>query len=458
MSRFVEGSLVFGTAFAVLAFGGTEPVSFTIVEILFLGVGILLVVRSGSLPMAFSSWALVVPALLLGVVLVQLCPLPANWFGRIAGGGDPPMGSRLSHLSIDPHSTLTHFFVLLTCLIAFYLARIVSQDRERKRRLIISLVVLGIFEAFYGLTQYLTGWQKIFTYTKQFDLEEATGTYINRNHYAGFLEMILPFSLALALYEYNKLRADGRERPSGLKKLVTRSTSQRLVLWLSIAVVLYAALCFSRSRMGIVAASTSLLVIFGLAAAYRHHRRTGLLLASAFFAFSIGLAIWIGPGPIVGRFQAVGQEYTFGDQSRLSIWRDALGLIRHHPWVGTGFGTFPVAFTSVQTTFLGQLVNHAHNDYLEFSSDLGLPAAIILFGSIAFILSRAVRAFLSKAGDFERFVALGCVGSIVAILLHSMTDFNLYIPANALLFSVVLGLASATQQQKVEHGRKSLGT
>jgi O-antigen ligase len=458
MSRFVEGSLVLGTAFAVLAFGGTEPVSFTIVEFLFLCVGALLVARHESLPMAFSSRAIAVPALLLGVVLVQLCPFPANWFGRLPGSGNLPVESRMTHLSLDSHSTLTHFFVLLTCLVGFYMARIVSQDRGRKRRWIVSLVALGVFEAFYGLTQYLTGWQKIFTYAKQFDLEEATGTYINRNHYAGFLEMVLPFSLALALYEYNKLRADGREVPSRLKKLVTRSALQRFVLWMSIAVVLYGALCFSRSRMGIVAASGSLLVIFGLTAAYRHHRTAGLLLASVFFALSIGLAIWIGPGPIVGRFQSVGQEYTLGDQSRLSIWRDALGLIQHHPWVGTGFGTFPIAFTSVQTTFLGQLVNHAHNDYLEFSSDLGLPAALILFASIAFILSRAVRAFLSTAADFERFVALGCVGSIVAILLHSMTDFNLYIPANALLFSAILGLASATQQRNAELGRKSLGT
>jgi hypothetical protein len=57
-----------------------------------------------------------------------------------------------------------------------------------------------LFEAFYGLIQYLTDWQQIFTYVKKFDLEEATGTYINRNHYAGLLEMILPFSLALLFF------------------------------------------------------------------------------------------------------------------------------------------------------------------------------------------------------------------------------------------------------------------
>ena len=402
----------------MLAFGGTEPVSFAVVEFLLLGAVAALVICAGSSPLTFPLQSFFVPAVLLAVVLLQLF-----------------------RSTIDAHNTLRFFLVLLTCLAAFFLAQIVSQDRERKRLLIVSLVALGTFEAFYGLTQYLSGWQKIFTYAKQFDLEEATGTYINRNHYAGFLEMILPFSLALAFCEFAKLRKGHREPIAGLRKLVTRSALQRLILWLSVAVVLYAALIFSRSRMGIVASSASLLVVFGLLAASRYHRKTGLVLACAFFMFSVGLAFWIGPGPIVDRFQKVGQEYTLGDQSRLSIWRDTLVLIRHHPWAGTGYGTFPIAFTSVQTVFLGQLVNHAHNDYLEFSSDLGAPTAIILFVSVAFVLSRAVRASLSTADGFERFLAVGCVGSIAAILLHSMTDFNLYIPANALLFSLILGLA-----------------
>jgi hypothetical protein len=67
------------------------------------------------------------------------------------------------------------------------------------------LVALGTFEALYGLVQYLTGWQRIFGYVKKYNLEEATGTYINRNHFAGFLEMVIPFGVALVLYENAKL-------------------------------------------------------------------------------------------------------------------------------------------------------------------------------------------------------------------------------------------------------------
>jgi O-antigen ligase len=204
--------------------------------------------------------------------------------------------------------------------------------------------------------------------------------------------------------------------------------------------------------MGILAAVSSILVIFGLIAISRFHGRTSSLLAATFIVLSIALAAWIGPGPIVSRFQNVGDEYALGGPSRVSIWRDALPLVQHHPWLGTGLGTFPIAYTSGQTAFLGQFVNHAHNDYLEFASDLGIPATLILFASILLILAHAVRAFLFGDRDFERAVALGCVGSIVAILLHSFADFNLYIPANALLFSVILGLAVSVRFQGAHLG------
>jgi putative inorganic carbon (hco3(-)) transporter len=438
----IQVSLTLGLAVAVLAFGGTGKISFAIVQLLFFGVAVFFVASAQEFAFRSSVKLIVVPAVLTAVVLLQLCPLPDSWLHRFAGRETPMAGMHAEYFSFEPYVTRGHLLILLACFAAFYFAQIVSRDRRRKQVFIASLVALGTFEAFYGMVQYLTGWQQIFAYVKKFDLEEATGTYINRNHYAGFLEMILPFSLALAFYEYAKLRGN-RGSSMSFRSLIARSGLQSLILWLCVSVILCAALIFSRSRMGILAAAASVLVIIALTAISRFHGRTSSLLASMFIVLSIGLAVWIGPGPIVSRFQNVGDEYSLGGPSRVSIWRDALPLIQHHPWLGTGLGTFPIAYTSGQTTFLTQFVNHAHNDYLELAADLGIPAAFVLFASIFLILARAVRAFLFGQGDFERVVALGCVGSIVAILLHSFADFNLYIPANALLFSVILGLGIA---------------
>ena len=440
MTKLAEISLILGLALAVLAFGGAETISFSIVEILFFGAAAWFLATSRRNTFPFSKKIVLVPAVLAGIVLFQLCPLPSLLLHLFASREISETNIHTGYLSFEPYATHTHFLILLACFIAFYFAQMISQDRRRKQFFIGALIALGTFEAFYGLVQYLSGWQQIFAYVKKFDLEEATGTYINRNHYAGFLEMILPFSLAFVFYEYAKLRAD-RGSKMNLGRLMAQSELQRLFLFLAVSVVLCAALIFSRSRMGILAAASSILIILALVAISRFHGRMGSLLAAAFIVLSICLAIWIGPGPIVSRFQTVNEEYSLGGQSRISMWRDVLPLIKDYPLVGTGLGTFPIAYTRGQTAFLSQFVNHAHNDYLEIASDLGIPAALILFSSILFVLARAIRSFLSAERDFERIVALGCAGSIVAILLHSFADFNLYIPANALLFSAILGLA-----------------
>jgi O-antigen ligase len=456
LARFVEVSLILGLFLAVLAFGGTEPAFFAIVEVLFLGLAAFLVFEPRGMDVSVLWRTLAIPTALICAVLMQLCPLPASWLQGSGGRGSFIAGARVSRLTFEAHSTRVQLLVVLTCIAAFYLGQVVSQNRDSKRRLIVCLVTLGTFEAFYGLVQYLTGWQMIFSYAKKYDLEEATGTYINRNHYAGFLEMVLPFGIALVLYEFRNLGKSQHPGGRRLRTLVSRRSSQRLTFWLLVSVVLFAALIFSRSRMGIIAACASLLVMCGLVLASRRQRGIALGLLAVFMALSIVFAFWIGPGQIAERFAAVGQEYSQSNQSRISIWHDALQLIWQHPLLGTGLGTFPIAFQAFQTSFLGQFVNHAHNDYLEIASDLGLPAALMLFASVFVVLMRAVRTFFSSKENLDRVVAAGCVGSIVAVLLHSMADFNLHIPANALIFSLILGFGISAKSQKLETGSRAL--
>jgi O-antigen ligase len=278
---------------------------------------------------------------------------------------------------------------------------------------------------------------------KKYNLEEATGTYINRNHFAGFLEMVIPFGVALVLYENGKLPRKvmlGRNVNAGIKRVLGGGRLSRIGLWLLAATVMVAGLLFSLSRMGIIAAVASL----GAMAVFSgFQRKAGLWFAAGITACGIILVLWMGAGPAIGRFGTISEEYTSADESRWSLWKDTARLIGGHPLLGSGLGTFPVAFTRVQSTFLGKFVNHAHNDYLELATDLGIPAAVLFFGSTGALLVRVARKAASSEVSFERAMALGCLGSIAAILLHSLTDFNLYIPANALVFSLILGLAAS---------------
>jgi O-antigen ligase len=398
-----------------------------------------------------GSWrSAAVPASLIGLVIFQLIPMPGALL-RLLRPDNPAWSPTLSgsdnhsssSLSIAPYNTRIHLMLVVCCAAVFFFARMLGQDRVRRRRLVTWLVALGTFEALYGLVQYLTGWQKIFAYVKKYNLDEATGTYINRNHFAGFLEMVIPFGVALVLYENAKLPRKvmpGRNVNARIKRVLGGRKLSRIGLWLFAATVMVAGLFFSLSRMGIISAIASLAV---MAAFSGFQRKAGLWFAAGIMASGMILVLWMGAGPTLGRFGTISEEYTSADESRWSLWKDTARLIGGHPLLGSGLGTFPVAFTRVQSTFLGQFVNHAHNDYLELASDLGIPAAALFFGSTGALLVRVARKAASSEVSFERAMALGCLGSIAAILLHSVADFNLYIPANALVFSLILGLAAS---------------
>jgi O-antigen ligase len=446
--KIAEASLIFCFTAAVLAFGGTEPISLAVVEILLLSTVLAALFGSRNFEWVGSLRTAAIPVALMGLVIFQLVPLP-NVLLRLLRPDNVMLNASLpgsehhffSRLSIAPYNTRIHLILLVCCAVTFFFARMLGQDRESRRRLVTWLVTLGTFEALYGLVQYLTGWQRIFGYVKKYNLEEATGTYINRNHFAGFLEMVIPFGVALVLYENAKLpRRVIRGQNARIKQVLGGRKLSRIGLWLLAATVMVAGLFFSLSRMGIISAVASL----GVMAAFSgFQRKAGIWVAAAIMACGIILVLWMGAGPALGRFGTISEEYTSVDESRWSLWKDTARLIGGHPLLGSGLGTFPVAFTRVQSTFLGQFVNHAHNDYLELASDLGIPAAVLFFGSTGALLARVARKAASSEASFERAMALGCLGSIAAILLHSLTDFNLYIPANALMFSLILGLAAS---------------
>jgi O-antigen ligase len=440
--RIAEAGLIIAIWIAVLAFGGTSPPFFLATQLIILGLGAVLLSLSLRAPLAASALPVAVPVALLAWVLLQILPLPAFLAPSCASPHIAFAGATHCTISIAPYQTVSHLILLVTYFTAFYLVLLVAADRNAKKRLVYALIALGTFEAFYGLVQYLTGWQQIFAYVKKYYLEDATGTYINRNHFAGFLEMTLPFTVALALHQAGRLRSEAERTEANARRLLSAKELLPLVFLLFLAVAMFTALVCSRSRMGIISALASLMVIFALAGSSSASKRTRTAVAVLFFLGVVGTVLWVGSDPAVKRFETLGHEYIDTGQNRISIWRDTLALIHQHPLLGTGLGTFRVAFTSVQTTFLTLLVDHAHNDYLEVVSELGLPGGILVFVSIFWILARAVRRYPKTEDRFESVVCLGSIGSISAILVHGLADFNLYIPANALVFTVALGLAS----------------
>jgi O-antigen ligase len=442
MNRAIEIILALTLAGTTLAFGGVQTITFSIMEMVVFGLLAALLIhqaREGEIRLPLPVW----PVLFVALVAFQLVPLPASLLGKLSPQRleDLAMlpGVNWGAISVYSRDTWLGLVKILAYLSAFVMAAQVSDLRRNRSIIIRALVLLGLVEAAYGIVQYLTGWQQIFTYVKKYDLEEATGTYINRNHFAGHLEMVMPFVLAAAFYAFDKWTSR-RHAFSGSAEAEERSSAgHQMLFYLFLLVLAGVALIFSRSRMGILV--TLFTVLFMSVLAQMKVRRKGWLLGVlGFLGVVVSYGLWIGLGPVLARFEKVTDPAYLTLEGRFAIWSDTLGLIRDFPLLGSGLGTYQIVYRQHQTTLVNKLVEHAHNDYLEFAATTGIPGAALLFIPIFYLLGRMILAFLEDRRGYRRSVLLGCIGATLAILIHSLADFNLQVPANALTFAAILGL------------------
>ncbi|MGH9355136.1 MAG: O-antigen ligase family protein [Terriglobia bacterium] len=447
MQKRVEIALAVITIGATLAFGGVQPLVYSLLEAcIFAALLVVLVIqtRRGRIQLPAPIW----PFLFAAFVVLQMVPLPAAWIARLNPERLLPSGvlalepglHSLTTLSIYPHATALDFAKLLAYIAAFVLAAYVFDSHQKTSLLIRVLIFLGLFEAAYGIVQYLTGWQKIFTYKKIYYTNAATGTFINHNHFAGFIELTFPFVLALVFY-YFQVWQEGRRhgRVRGNSATVAPAGVQTIFFGFLLVVAVIAVI-FSRSRGGILA--TFLTIVFvGLLAQLKTKKKAWMLGLAAFVLIAVGYGLWIGLNPVISRFEAFGGGMNYLQaEGRLSFWRSSLGLIRAHPVLGIGLGAFQWAFSHFQTTFLTYTVDHAHNDYVELIAETGVLGAALLFIPIFGLLVRMIHSFLTDSRRYRPSITLGCIGATLALLIHSVTDFNLHVPANALVFAMVLGI------------------
>ncbi len=413
---------------AVGSFGGTEAFTWGVVEAMILLLGLALLLGGAIEIRRDNARRFLGPAALLVFLAVEY------WLA--ARGG----------LIVDRWAAREQWLRLGCCLCAFYVTLAVARTAETRRRFALALLALGLCEALYGMIQYLTGWQRIFTYVKKYYVEDATGTYINHNHFAGLLEMVLPLGVALASYYIERaLHGSGRNPPGSLGELLGRSQMHKSLFLAFVSLLLFVAVIFSRSRMGLISCVVSLLVMAAVAATRKGSRSLSAALVLVLLAAGVGSTFWIGVEPIVSRFAILPSQefYHRQDGGRLALWRDTTQLLRQHLWLGVGPGGFETAYTQVQTVNLDSTVDHAHNDYLELATELGLVGAGLLFGMILTVTTTTLRAFSVHPDSADRALALGVFAGIAALLLHSLADFNLYIPANGLVFAVLLGLGAS---------------
>jgi O-antigen ligase len=174
-------------------------------------------------------------------------------------------------------------------------------------------------------------------------------------------------------------------------------------------------------------------------------RRSLLTIGALGLTASVIIFFWIDPGQISKRLMGVFEPENFTDASyghRGIVALDTLKILRDHPWIGTGLGSFETAFPPYQSLPGDDIWGHAHNDYAEALSESGLIGGLLIFGVLIIFFRHAfgnLSARLDRPGGWIQLGAtLGCCG----LLVHSFFDFNLRIPANALWFAACAGVGS----------------
>jgi O-antigen ligase len=313
---------------------------------------------------------------------------------------------------------------LFGCILVFLLARqLIVEFKGNEWALSYPLTAIAALLAVLGTLQYYLGASDV----------GASGTYVNRNHFAGLLEMCLPFPVCLAISHW-------RKQPD--KYHTALGPALKACGFVFIAAIILLGILHSLSRMGFVATLASLYVVGLLTLrggpGVSPWRRAlpvaavGLLIGAAF--------IFLPPDQLIARFGTM-LDQTDGEADRSRIWADTMPMIQDFPVAGCGLGGFESCFHRFNRSAPNFRVDFAHNDYLQLLAELGLAGFLPLLFLAALALAATVRRAIGRADEDAGLLALACAGSITAIAIHSVADFNLYIPANAIALSWIGGIA-----------------
>jgi O-antigen ligase len=267
--------------------------------------------------------------------------------------------------------------------------------------------------------------------------EVASGTYWNQNHFAGLLEMVLPVTIACAI---TLLKGSG-----WLRGAITAGRALAGGVVLLLASLMLVALVSTGSKMGFIACLGGLFVMFAAASAGSIAGRKRWWMVGSLGAFFVLVFVFLPPDELVKALGNAASDQT--GEGRLPIWSDSRRLLAAYPATGSGLGTFDTAFLKYQTAVLDSDFDFAHNDYLQFATETGAFGFAILAG---FVLASAAKSLRSGTRRFEgdtRYLAWGTTGAMAAIGLHSLTDFNLYMPANAMVLAWILGIVGSFPAQ-----------
>ncbi len=373
---------------------------------------------------------------------VQIVPLPAALVDALSPGAAHAWRTAgaegLATLSLDRGATAA---AAIRCagLAALFAAVCASAGSwQRVRRLCAVVVAVGAVEALLGIGAELArarGWAVA---GPVHGVGGARGTFVNPNHFAGFLEVALCLGAGLLLARGMPGAAAPHSRRELASRLVGFALTGRALLAGALALIAVAVL-WSGSRGALLALGVALPLVFVFALPPRpatplRARVPGLVAALAVLALVAG---WAGTGALGEKLQRGG-----GPGDRVALARATLAMAADYPLTGAGAGAFAAVFPAYKGEALGHATyRHAHNDGLQRLAEGGLIGAALSAAALALALGTALRRARRRRSRTARALTGGALAACVSLLVHGLYDFNLQIPANASAFVLALALA-----------------
>jgi len=340
-------------------------------------------------------------------------------------------------LSIDIKSTVRELFRFSACICLYILTiQILASGRRLKKTLLV-LAFLGAGIGVYALIERFFSNGKIYWLFTIPEGNTHIGPYVYKNHYAGFVEMIFPLVLALFFY-YKPMFSYNSFKESVIEVFTLPKANRHILLGFS-ALILGTSQFISLSRGGVVCLSLSSMVFVLMIRQGKKMNHNGV--SALFFVFLLLLSVsWFGWDALVSRFGEVLSQDTINLNGRMIFWNDSLNIIRDFPLFGSGFGTFGSIYPAFRTFPGDSIVDHAHNDYVELAVTGGvIGIALVLWFWIALFV-HVFKALGKRKDVYAIYLFWGAFSGILAILLHSVSDFNFYSGANALYVFFMAGL------------------
>jgi O-antigen ligase len=331
------------------------------------------------------------------------------------------LGQLLFHGTASPYDTRIELQLLVALTLLLFLATQAFRTTDDWRFFVWFIMSFGFLVAVFGILQHLTFNGKLYWFREMHYGGIPFGPYANRNHFAGFAELVIP--VALVPLVLGKVR---RER------------------WFAVgllALLPLGALLLSASRGGIISLAAQL-GLLALLLVLRRADGKHALAGAAVLLLAFMLVSWLGVRQILERFSSM-QSLEITSGKRASMRLDTWHIFREHLWTGTGLGTLQTVFPAYETYYDAKVVNHSHNDYLETLAETGIAGGVCCAWFLGALFFHSLRRLLLQDKSFSAALHLSGLIACTGFLVHGLVDFNLHIPGNALLFFLMASLATA---------------